>query len=197
MRGWSYLFHLPCRTRTVIPANAGVILDMSGILQSMNGYPRECGGDPVPINFEMDDNRLSPRMRGWSWICQVFCRVWTVIPANAGVILIVNSTWIVPKSYPRECGGDPDKCIFQIFQTKLSPRMRGWSCIYKLFPVSTKVIPANAGVILNQVRDDMNSMCYPRECGGDPQLFDRYLFLRTLSPRMRGWSCASWLIRTT
>ena len=74
----------------------------------------------------------------------------SVIPANAGVILIVNSTRVVPKSYPRECGGDPEFLEF--------------------LGVTTPVIPANAGVILRRLESAEQVFCYPRECGGDPKL---------------------------
>ena len=48
----------------VIPANAGVILMVTGVKQEVNGYPRECGGDPEENADKAYDSELSPRMRG-------------------------------------------------------------------------------------------------------------------------------------
>ena len=50
--------------------------------------------------------------------------------------------------YPRECGGDP--------LTNLKKY------------VDSEVIPANAGVILQDTKTIPPLNCYPRECGGDP-----------------------------
>ena len=36
------------KKKAVIPANAGVILVAIHPKKKMKGYPRECGGDPVP-----------------------------------------------------------------------------------------------------------------------------------------------------
>ena len=48
------------------------------------------------------------------------------------------------------------------------------------------VIPANAGVILEKDNIKIEYEGYPRECGGDPDIYrlvDEYI---ELSPRMRG-----------
>ena len=50
--------------KKVIPANAGVILELFICLKLVNGYPRECGGDPIFENHGKDKTELSPRMRG-------------------------------------------------------------------------------------------------------------------------------------
>ena len=49
----------------------------------------------------------------------------SVIPANAGVILVdcIRSQWEM--RYPRECGGDPVILLILATAMKLSPRMRG------------------------------------------------------------------------
>ena len=50
--------------RTVIPANAGVILQF--VIEGMRNpsYPRECGGDPAKKQEVKNEALLSPRMRG-------------------------------------------------------------------------------------------------------------------------------------
>ena len=87
MRGWSYGKWCSVFDRKVIPANAGVIL--SGIYEDLHkkSYPRECGGDPECERINWDIERLSPRMRGWSWANRYKEMANDVIPANAGVIL--------------------------------------------------------------------------------------------------------------
>ena len=71
----------------VIPANAGVILNLAFWQHPRTGYPRECGGDPRYDTFETG-----------------FLQV---IPANAGVILTYLTMSYIVTRYPRECGGDP------------------------------------------------------------------------------------------
>ena len=49
----------------------------------------------------------------------------------------------------------------------LSPRMRGWSCVWWSGIWQNNVIPANAGVILIRCPYFPLLYCCPRECGGD------------------------------
>ena len=49
---------------SVIPANAGVILQIYAIYYVMLRYPRECGGDPGDTYDSNAIFGLSPRMRG-------------------------------------------------------------------------------------------------------------------------------------
>ena len=89
----------------VIPANAGVILFGFVLLEIKQGYPRECGGDPKPIDSFVSKSK--------------------VIPANAGVILLFLCYLFCLACYPRECGGDPENWNVYNPKAKLSPRMRG------------------------------------------------------------------------
>ena len=52
--------------------------------------------------------------------------------------------------------------------------------------MGTKVIPANAGVILKKMNMDLSKIGYPRECGGDPIELTQEEKATVLSPRMRG-----------
>ena len=90
----------------------------------------------------------------------------SVIPANAGVILITCLSLSLHVCYPRECGGDP--------------------VVFSDYVDADKVIPANAGVILILVNIKNNVSRYPRECGGDPIKQKEKEKLIKLSPRMRG-----------
>ena len=49
----------------------------------------------------------------------------TVIPANAGVILVRHDFSTQKPCYPRECGGDPGGVGLIKVNFLLSPRMRG------------------------------------------------------------------------
>ena len=188
MRGWSWISWIPRRYNTVIPANAGVILEQFEGGLPFLCYPRECGGDPVKSAEMAEKNLLSPRMRGWSCNFLTACGSFWVIPANAGVILKKCAPVVSPPGYPRECGGDPTLCIIIDKVSGLSPRMRGWSRLGVLCLLSVQVIPANAGVILNSLTDTFFLVRYPRECGGDPTYTIDRSWKSVLSPRMRGWS---------
>ena len=78
----------------------------------------------------------------------------------------------------------------------LSPRMRGWSCTIPDIQRCVSVIPANAGVILEDGLIYFPGKCYPRECGGDPMVLAAHPSHLQLSPRMRGWSW-NWVKRHT
>ena len=56
--------------------------------ETLLSYPRECGGDP-------------------NMLLRVVSQI-PVIPANAGVILVLVHNLYLSHCYPRECGGDPD-----------------------------------------------------------------------------------------
>ena len=49
----------------------------------------------------------------------------SVIPANAGVILCSGASEHSRLGYPRECGGDPIFDVLEKAVRELSPRMRG------------------------------------------------------------------------
>ena len=89
----------------VLPANAGVIRNVSISVSVRPSAPRECGGDPAPSAY--------------------FTTRLAVLPANAGVIpgYLVFRAW--PARAPRECGGDPMILTTGLFVIKCSPRMRG------------------------------------------------------------------------
>ena len=48
----------------VFPAPAGVILNVYGNLDSYDGFPRTCGGDPDDKIQEILDEEFSPHLRG-------------------------------------------------------------------------------------------------------------------------------------
>ena len=127
-------------------------------------------------------------MRGWSYSASREYWPVSVIPANAGVILL--SSWFRANrlSYPRECGGDPINYCIGVILLPLSPRMRGWSWQKACTEMHISVIPANAGVILKVWQVMLRIFCYPRECGGDPIKRCQGAMCFLLSPRMRGWS---------
>ena len=196
MRGWSFTHHFAVLCTKVIPANAGVILTLHYDGGFYAGYPRECGGDPVYVRICAKYKVLSPRMRGWSWWSIFFRIVFPVIPANAGVILYYWHGVIYRVCYPRECGGDPNINQGTVAVERLSPRMRGWSCVWSRVYARWWVIPANAGVILYREVGHKLTIGYPRECGGDPITPPFISNNIMLSPRMRGWSQVHFCFRS-
>ena len=48
-----------------------------------------------------------------------------MLPAQAGVILEDQSSWIVEDNAPRAGGGDPITLLWQSFNNQCSPRRRG------------------------------------------------------------------------
>ena len=48
------------------------------------------------------------------------------------------------------------------------------------------VFPAYAGVILQELKKDVNFLSVPRVCGGDPTTYSLLGSITQCSPRMRG-----------
>ena len=48
----------------VFPAGAGVILDFAISLNTLDGFPRRCGGDPIELYAELPADEFSPQVRG-------------------------------------------------------------------------------------------------------------------------------------
>ena len=89
-----------------------------------------------------------------------------VFPAPAGVILSKVRNFIIGKSFPRTCGGDPCMCA-------------AWTMKHKVFPAPAGVIPVVS-------RQPLIRICFPRTCGGDP-LCTAVLGGHTkFSPHLRG-----------
>ena len=188
MRGWSQSANNNARVSWILPAYAGVILNLSDSLIVEPNSSRVCGGDPYLFVIVLTFFRFFPRMRGWSRNSPS-TKSWEVIlPAYAGVILMNEvRQWCFSNS-SRVCGGDPIVIIINQNDFSFFPRMRGWSFRVSEKKVKSKILPAYAGVILLQSFNLQETGNSSRVCGGDPISYNNAYNIVIFFPRMRGWS---------
>ena len=188
MRGWSSGDWIGITIVCILPAYAGVIPRFWD-KEDPNAYSsRVCGGDPQFQYFCPLQQQFFPRMRGWSSECVTITYKLRILPAYAGVILLLFIIFIVFENSSRVCGGDPViKTAFNA-QFEFFPRMRGWSYHIHLWSKLISILPAYAGVIPLNYHILFYSYYSSRVCGGDPETGLMVSDLPEFFPRMRGWS---------
>ena len=130
---------------------------------------RTCGGDPRHRTLFRDSRWYYPHMRGWSSRYQDWLFWWFVLPAHAGVILMESAKNVSKSRITRTCGGDPIPLFEWSEEGWYYPHMRGWSQHYLAMSIRCLVLPAHAGVILNDTSIAAYAVCITRTCGGDPE----------------------------
>ena len=152
----------------------------------MTVYPRVCGGTlhhrPVPL----DNEGLSPRVRGNPSSLRRRSPIQRSIPACAGEPSWGTSMSATMRVYPRVCGGTNDEQEPCQDFVGLSPRVRGNRILAGIIPSESGSIPACAGEPTAVLQRGNAPGVYPRVCGGtspSPLYMRRR---RGLSPRVRG-----------
>ncbi len=133
--------------RHVVPARAGVILQVGRRVGLVLGRPRASGGHPEEIIELAGAIRSSPRERGSSGHRGQGRGRRQVVPARAGVIRIRWTPDLYCPCRPRASGGHPIRSIVAWSRSSSSPRERGSSDQVDRRLVQVLVVPARAGVI--------------------------------------------------
>ena len=108
------------------------------------------------------------------------------IPAHAGEPTQSCRSGLLPRAYPRACGGADSGRIAALRDGGLSPRMRGSRCCEGGSGMMTGPIPAHAGEPHHASGAGCRPRAYPRACGGAGRTPDLVALEGGLSPRMRG-----------
>ena len=149
-----------------IPACAGEPRIKSVCSEHFGVYPRVCGGTSPVAHQVKPAWGLSPRVRGNQTGLLLTTPHPGSIPACAGEPLLLLSTAVNRRVYPRVCGGTPLTAATPASPTGLSPRVRGNPIPALPRPRRRWSIPACAG----EPRRDPPAKCrrrvYPRVCGG-------------------------------
>ena len=127
MRGWSLSINAQPLKVLILPAYAGVIPGSSQCWTIRNDSSRVCGGDPSEYRKKKSRVKFFPRMRGWSHSPLFFHLLLHILPAYAGVILVLSIISLKRIHSSRVCGGDPKKRTRTNKRRIFFPRMRGWS----------------------------------------------------------------------
>ena len=109
---------------------------------------------------------LSPRVRGNRSAGQGQTRSRGSIPARAGEPLVLNVPLLVPRVYPRACGGTREIRACEGRGQGLSPRVRGNQRAADPLEFRHGSIPARAGEPRSSPFTSWCSGVYPRACGG-------------------------------
>jgi hypothetical protein len=146
MRGYLSLLQRRRQKQGSIPADAGLpVADGVGV-PALRVYPRGCGATPAHAKAEMEEDGLSPRMRGY--LANLVDRrdAARSIPADAGLPKIVENDRHACQVYPRGCGATSmtSRPVFPF--PGLSPRMRGYPGVRGRNPRLPGSIPADAGL---------------------------------------------------
>ena len=108
-----------------IPACAGEPGTADPALHQLRVYPRVCGGTALAGAERLNDQGLSPRVRGNPQSVGEE-EYWTgSIPACAGEPLTTADPLIFVRVYPRVCGGTGNTEVSFDSERGLSPRVRG------------------------------------------------------------------------
>ena len=151
-------------------------------------YPCTSGDDPITKGDNGLVLSLSLHKRGWSRHCNSSPRIQVVIPAQAGMILFLFRLDSYGSCYPCTSGDDPGMNRQQDEILGLSLHKRGWSRKICLCRYWLGVIPAQAGMILENFNQEYYKTSYPCTSGDDPGLTVVFNFMPWLSLHKRGWS---------
>ena len=169
LRGNQRLIPLALERERSIPAPAGEPCTVVILYPSVTVYPRACGGTrQYRFADSTHSQGLSPRLRGNPIVRRFadWARIGGSIPAPAGEPC---NAFLLPgyeAVYPRACGGTSSILSPTLFQSGLSPRLRGNPrCHCGRIPHFGS-IPAPAGEPFIVTRTVSGDEVYPRACGG-------------------------------
>ena len=149
-------------------------------------YPRVCGGTAPTQLIVANLTGLSPRVRGNPAQSPPHSAQRRSIPACAGEPQPHNAPPALPWVYPRVCGGTCLARFAAVYQSGLSPRVRGNHILFIWHGIIMGSIPACAGEPRREADDRRPVAVYPRVCGGTSLMSDQVEALTGLSPRVRG-----------
>ena len=149
-----------------IPACAGEPGRIWSMEETIQVYPRVCGGTQPGQEGPFVVQGLSPRVRGnrASFVCER-CETRS-IPACAGEPRGLYQLRRPGKVYPRVCGGTDLSAAAAAWRAGLSPRVRGNLHRRNRREVVGWSIPACAGEPRRAVSRPSRAWVYPRVCGG-------------------------------
>ena len=145
-----------------------------------------CGGTSVSVGYFCHALGLSPRVRGNLSFSSAPTVFMGSIPACAGEPTYPAPTRILPKVYPRVCGGTSFCELLFGAVWGLSPRVRGNRRRSRLGCDRAGSIPACAGEPRTCCTSGRKAQVYPRVCGGTRLQALQRPNPQGLSPRVRG-----------
>ncbi len=156
------------RSKSLVPAPAGVVRVRARRIHDLGTRPRACGGGPRDLRPRGSSALSSPRLRGWSGREAHQRHRAQLVPAPAGVVRPSSSRSSRWSSRPRACGGGPMPALIGCTWIVSSPRLRGWSGQRPPGAAPGPLVPAPAGVVPRAGHPRRAGPARPRACGGGP-----------------------------
>ena len=145
-----------------------------------------CGGTNAFVDSDEKYQGLSPRVRGNPAHAEEAGAGLRSIPACAGEPCASSWPAVMPRVYPRVCGGTPWPSPTTARPGGLSPRVRGNRRRDKGSGKRSRSIPACAGEPCRASAACETAGVYPRVCGGTAAWTPGGRAAWGLSPRVRG-----------
>ena len=130
----------------IIPAHAGLTGGRFVASSTVWDHPRACGAHCVLESFAAAHLGSSPRMRGSPSCVKQQNHDLGIIPAHAGLTMMIARFLINNGDHPRACGAHYDDCKIPYQQWGSSPRMRGSREHRGASRQHRGIIPAHAGL---------------------------------------------------
>ena len=147
-RGWSQHICYKGTTLKILPAYAGVILNITTLISIIIYTSRIRGGDPRHKGGYHGELKYFPHTRGWSLRTHMSWNHGCILPAYAGVIPSIALVIPQEKDTSRIRGGDPINLKDYTSIVLYFPHTRGWSLWNDFVEEACEILPAYAGVIL-------------------------------------------------
>ena len=151
-----------------IPACAGEPLPIGLTRRNTRVYPRVCGGTCVDITASVEDEGLSPRVRGnRSRAVRSSCSVRSIprVRGTATLPMLVQN----PQGLSPRVRGNRFRIYRKLFWEGSIPACAGDLCCRPTGPYLARSIPACAGEPVRLLTEDNARRVYPRVCGGTLQ----------------------------
>ena len=186
MRGSRVLYHSPIHRRGIIPAHAGLTKSVATASGRIRDHPRACGAHSINASATRAGAGSSPRMRG-SHLCKPADLLSTgIIPAHAGLTLVLIPPAAHILDHPRACGAHQQAQERIAGNKGSSPRMRGSLTFVNTFLLIKGIIPAHAGLTCEFNPLTILDRDHPRACGAHHPQKSILSASVGSSPRMRG-----------
>ena len=146
MRGSRERIRAPADYDGIIPAHAGLTASFFFLLRGSRDHPRACGAHRADLRCNVSDWGSSPRMRGSLLRRPIFHSGHGIIPAHAGLTLLLQNAKAPPRDHPRACGAHIARPSGVDVSKGSSPRMRGSRVVVRHGDRIRGIIPAHAGL---------------------------------------------------
>ena len=149
----------------IIPAGAGLTRREEKLQRDGRDHPRGCGAHVCMNGFMVPSEGSSPRVRGSQVNPALAPHFGGIIPAGAGLTLILHAMSYTSWDHPRGCGAHVFEREELDESLGSSPRVRGSLTMGMTLKYLNGIIPAGAGLTFHTYTDAGFSGDHPRGCG--------------------------------